>query len=446
MKKIALFMLAAAASCTIKNDIDFPLVPGDITDFVVEHQLNADISKESRTVHVEVAESADLSRLELLRFSVSEDARCDDLTVGETLDLSKPVTVHVKTYQDYVWTIYATVRVSTAIDVNAWADHAVFTVPSEGSDNPGIFEWRREGESDWATSPEITPQAGQYVYEADGLQPGTNYYVRFSILGTSSGEVTFSTEAEAQVANMNFDQWCSETVYGSKTSWYPAPDASSGRIWDSANKGVLFIGRECATTPEAEFVAVSGDGKQAARMQSMYPNFLGIGRFAAGNLLTGEFLGTVGSGSNLGARMSWGTPFTSRPSALKGWYAYSPEAIDHDDMGKHPELVGAGDTMQILVMLGDWDEPFEVNTAEGIFIDQENDPHIIAYGKIESSEATVGSDGALKYVEFNCPLEYRALDRKPKYVIINACASKYGDDFTGAVGSLLYVDEFEFVY
>ena len=68
MKKIALFMLAAAASCTIKNDIDFPLVPGDITDFVVEHQLNADISKESRTVHVEVAESADLSRLELLRF------------------------------------------------------------------------------------------------------------------------------------------------------------------------------------------------------------------------------------------------------------------------------------------------------------------------------------------------------------------------------------------
>lgn len=446
MKKIALFMLAAAASCTIKNDIDFPLVPGDITDFVVEHQMNADISRESRTVHVEVAESADLSRLELLRFSVSEDARCDDLAVGETLDLSKPLTVHVKTYQDYVWTIYATVRVSTPIDVNAWADHAVFTVPSEGSANPGIFEWRKEGESDWTASPEITPQAGLYVYEAGGLEAGTNYYVRFSVLGTSSGEVAFSTEAEAQVANMNFDQWCSETVYGSKTSWYPAPDASSGRIWDSANKGVLFIGRECATTPEAEFVAVSGDGKQAARMQSMFPNFMGIGRFAAGNLLTGEFLGTVGSGPNLGARMSWGTPFTSRPSALKGWYAYSPEAIDHDDLGKHPELVGAGDTMQILVMLGDWDEPFEVNTAEGIFIDQENDPHIIAYGKIESSEATVGSDGALKYVEFNCPLEYRALDRKPKYVIINACASKYGDDFTGAVGSLLYVDEFEFVY
>ena len=230
MKKIALFMLAAAASCTIKNDIDFPLVPGDITDFVVEHQLNADISKESR--------SADLSRLELLRFSVSEDARCDDLTVGETLDLSKPLTVHVKTYQDYVWTIYATVRVSTPIDVNAWADHAVFTVPSEGSVNPGIFEWRKEGESDWATSPEITPQAGLYVYEAGGLEAGTNYYVRFSVLGTSSGEVAFSTEAAAQVANMSFDQWCSETVYGSKTSWYPAPGIRPTRACSSSDANV----------------------------------------------------------------------------------------------------------------------------------------------------------------------------------------------------------------
>ena len=446
MKKTVLFLLAAAASCTIENDIDYPLVPGDITDFVVEYQTGVDIDKSSRTVHVEVAESADLTSLELLRFSVSADARCDELKIGDALDLSEPMTVHVKTYQDYVWTIYATVRVSSEIEVNAWAHSAVFTSSSDGSGTPGIYEWRREGDSSWTSGPETSPEAGSYVYEAEELEPGTGYYVRLTVGGTSTDEVAFTTEAEAQVANMSFDEWCTETVYGSKTSWYPAPDASSGRVWDSANKGVLFIGRDCATSPEAEFVAVSGDGKQAARMESMFPNLFGIGRFAAGNLLTGEFLGTVGSGSNLGARMSWGTPFTTRPSALKGWYAYSPKTIDHDDLGKHPELVGQGDTMQILVMLGDWSEPFEVNTAEGVFIDQENDTHIIAYGKVEASEASFDSEGNLRYVEFNCPLEYRDSLRKPKYVIINACASKYGDDFTGAVGSLLYVDELEFVY
>lgn len=38
------------------------------------------------------------------------------------------------------------------------------------------------------------------------------------------------------------------------------------------------------------------------------------------------------------------------------------------------------------------------------------------------------------------------LERKPTYVVISACASYLGDYFTGGVGSLLYVDEFEFVY
>ena len=34
----------------------------------------------------------------------------------------------------------------------------------------------------------------------------------------------------------------------------------------------------------------------------------------------------------------------------------------------------------------------------------------------------------------------------PKYVVISACASSLGDYFTGGVGSVLYVDEFEFIY
>ena len=247
MKKTIFLLLAAASACTIKNDIDYPLVPGDITDFVVDHQMSVEINKANRTVHAEVAENADLTQLELLRFSVSDKARCKELKVGDILNLSEPMSVHVRTYQDYVWTIYATVRVSAEIEVNAWAGSAVFTTPADGATADGVYEWRKEGSSEWASSPEITAQAGLYVYEATGLEPGTNYYVRFTLSGTSSGEVAFSTEAEEQVANMGFDEWCSETVYSTKTSWYPAPDATNGgRVWDSANKGVLFIGRDCA--------------------------------------------------------------------------------------------------------------------------------------------------------------------------------------------------------
>lgn len=446
MKRAAFLILCIAGSCTIKNDIDFPLVSGDITDFAVTNQLSIDISKTSRTIHVELAESADVTNLEILRLALSDGARCDELAVGKVINLSAPLTVHVKTYQDYVWTIYATVQVASEINVNPWAHHAVFTSDSQGAQVPGVFQWRRADSNDWSSSPEINEMSGFFTYEAEGLDAGTQYYVRLAMAGTSSSEVPFTTESEDQVANMSFDEWCQETVFGSKISWYPAPDKSVGRVWDSANKGVLVISSDCATVPETAYVAVSGEGKQAARMESKFPNFLGIGRFAAGNLLTGEFLGTVGSGSNMGAKMSWGTPFTARPSALKGYYAYLPKAIDHDDLGKHPDLIGQTDEMQILVMLGDWDEPYEVNTADGVFIDQENDPHIIGYGKLETTAATYAEGENPKYVEFTCNITYRDTERKPKYVIINSCASRYGDDFTGAVGSLLYVDEFEFVY
>ena len=43
-------------------------------------------------------------------------------------------------------------------------------------------------------------------------------------------------------------------------------------------------------------------------------------------------------------------------------------------------------------------------------------------------------------------LEYRATNRKPTYIVLVCSASKYGDFFTGASGSVLYVDEFSLEY
>lgn len=98
------------------------------------------------------------------------------------------------------------------------------------------------------------------------------------------------------------------------------------------------------------------------------------------------------------------------------------------------------DKLQILVLLTDWDRPFLVQTASQKFVDQFGDD-IIARGTIESD---VDTDG--EYVEFECPLVYNDNTRIPKYAVVIACASLYGDYFTGGVGSVLYVDEFEFVY
>ena len=76
-----------------------------------------------------------------------------------------------------------------------------------------------------------------------------------------------------------------------------------------------------------------------------------------------------------------------------------------------------------------------------------NGSDIIAYGKVESGIATSTKDGLVNgYEPFTIKLEYRSKTRKPTQIVIVGAASKYGDYFTGGKGSVLYLDEFSFVY
>lgn len=50
------------------------------------------------------------------------------------------------------------------------------------------------------------------------------------------------------------------------------------------------------------------------------------------------------------------------------------------------------------------------------------------------------------YVPFEVRLDYRSTSRVPKYLLITASASKYGDYFTGGNGATLWLDDLELVY
>ena len=65
---------------------------------------------------------------------------------------------------------------------------------------------------------------------------------------------------------------------------------------------------------------------------------------------------------------------------------------------------------------------------------------MVAYGKIEYGE-TIS-----QYIPFEFELDYRSTSRIPKYILITASASKYGDYFTGGAGSVLYLDDLELLY
>ena len=76
----------------------------------------------------------------------------------------------------------------------------------------------------------------------------------------------------------------------------------------------------------------------------------------------------------------------------------------------------------------------------------ENNGTIIAHGQIISQDNTTDNEGNTNgYIQFTIPLVYRNMNQ-PTYIVISAAASRYGDYFTGGLGSTLYLDELELVY
>lgn len=527
---LLLSAIVSISSCLISNDMSYPKVSADITGFDVEGQVSSEIDPKTHTIHIVLNETANISKLKISRFSMSEGAEAvTPINAGDIIDLSLPMTVTLRIYEETQWTISATQPIAryvkcaneakpAQIDVvnrsitvfvsqnqpletirinemkfepegsriisthgkaiengqivdknedchfpmtlycvlqriflveykgqnivwtfNAvqeivslkidsaigWCHNADIQATYDGSGTPCI-QYRQADSDQWSDWTDLTVDGSRISCRISNLAEATDYMVRVSNGEEESEERPFSTGTPDQIENMNFDSW-----YQDGKVWYPNPGAAS-KIWDTANKGASITGSSPTMPTDNVCDAGTGAGKQAARLESRSA----FGLLAAGNIYTGIF----GKVSGLGAELQWGTPFTGRPTALHGYYAYEPKTIDK---AKEPylDMKGEIDKCQILVMLTDWDEPFQVNTNTGNFVDQENDPHIIAYAKYESSENT----GA-KYKEFTLELEWRRPEATPKYGVVIACSSYLGNFFTGAIGSMMYVDEFEFIY
>ena len=186
---------------------------------------------------------------------------------------------------------------------------------------------------------------------------------------------------------------------------------------------------------------VHTSGGQSAELKSQYASAFGIGKFAAASLYTGKFNSLVGTN---GAKIDFGQPFVSRPTALHGWFNYTSGKIDYRG-GNTPEGLGekgSDDLCSIYVALSKKQKQVD-NTKTETFLDLENDTDIIAYGQLSDAEA-VTTNG---WKEFTLNFKYKTLEPLDTYyLIIVFSASKYGDYFTGSKNSVMYVDDLELVY
>ena len=323
---------------------------------------------------------------------------------------------------------------TTTIGSEAWGKHAFVYGKYNTIEQPdGItFEYKKVVEPTWRRfDGEITVDGTNYSARLVNLEAGTVYMFRSVSANDISNELEFTTLGADQIPNMSFDN---RTQNGTK-HWYPNASLDAADYWwDSGNEGANTIGTNNPTRPEESVVAVSGSGKKSAKLQTMKV----AGQLAAGSMFLGDF--GKASLSPLGAKLSFGRPYTCKPLALRGYFHYAPASVKtHSSLPSGANIKnGDPDRCQIYVLLADWNAPFDVSTGDGIFVNV-NGSDIIAYGNMECNENTGG------WREFEIELEYRD-NRLPKYCLIVCSSSMYGDFFTGGEGSVLYIDEFEFVF
>lgn len=89
----------------ITNDIPYPVVVPHITSFEVEQAEKVEIDNDRQTVTVYFPETVDMRKVNVRSFALDEEVAVMVTPVTGVKDLTIPMKVILRTYDDYVWTI-----------------------------------------------------------------------------------------------------------------------------------------------------------------------------------------------------------------------------------------------------------------------------------------------------------------------------------------------------
>lgn len=435
----------------------FPL--GDLTvAYTVTSRDGEQNSKEQQITGVKAKDHY------ILNFK-NQTTSSGDVTV--TVDPS----MHLYTYD---FTVDPAQTSGALLSASAWSRMAYLTATEISNDvtfSALKFQYRRKGTESW-TDVETTPKEETATATATvkGLTANTEYeYQLLNGTDVIKADAAFTTETEVALYNGNFDEWWRKEDKNS-SPWYAIAsgdatsfDTAKGMLfsfWDSGNGGTVMLSKNPTMPEETEVHTTNG---KAAKLASQFVGWGSLGKFAAGNLYTGHFCSA--NLSTYQACINFGQPFTSRPTQLKGWFKYNRgTTIDYPTGdGEYKTILAneGGDLCSVYIALVD-NEGFEYDGKKFAYevngdlsgddpasfkyknaVDfSENNKNVIAYGCLKSEE----EKGTGEWQEFTIDLKYRDLTRTPKYIIIVASASKYGDYFTGSKSSVMYVDDFSLIY
>lgn len=399
-------------------------------DIEVEGLVRTVIDENSRNVIIYVGSDQDLTNLNVTKLNLGGEYGKVSPDPTSIKDYSSPVKFNVqRSWEEYSyeWTVFVynddSGSTGGSADVFPMTTKAILKGSIQSGKTPEI-EYAKQSESSWNSvlSSDISVSGTSFTATLSGLTASTTYKYRVSVDGTAGSEQTFTTVAAVALENGKLENWSQDGKV-----WYPnASDADP--FWGTGNPGAAsFIGNLTEPTNES----ISG---KAALLETKNA----VIKLGAGNLFTGDF-----QLDGLNGLLHFGRPFSSFPTALRLYYKYTSTTINMigDNVGDLASMKGEPDICHIYIALSDKSEPYEIrNNPDKRQLFDKDDANIIAYGEFSSNQSTSS------YKQIEIPLEYRYTNRTPKYIIIVASSSKYGDYYIGGVGSKLWLDEMELVY
>lgn len=301
-----------------------------------------------------------------------------------------------------------------------------------------VFCYNEVGSAAVQTVP-ATVDGENFYAVLEGLKAGTDYEFVAKADDFTTEVKTFTATGNDQLPNAGFEEWqTSETPYLIYA-------AGTDMFWDSGNHGSATM-KKNVTVPATD---VKHSGQYSIKLESQFVGIGALGKFAAGNVFIGEYLGTEGTDGIIG----FGRPFTCAPSKIRCYIKYAPVAVTHEataqgckkgDMDTGIIYAALLDATTESVYIEDIDAykeyPVVVKTKTKQLFDK-TAANVIAYAEWTSNTATTG-DGM---VLIEIPFEYYR-NEVPTYIMLTASASKYGDYFAGGSGTNMWIDDIELVY
>ncbi len=311
------------------------------------------------------------------------------------------------------------------------------------------FRYRKVGDEAWSEVPEVQVDGGTFT-ACLRVEELTSYEVLAYCGEDLSPVKSVTTQGIEQLPNCGLEEWSErdDIVYP-----YAADDEP---FWGSGNVGASVA--NATLTQKSEDARPGSEGLWSARLESLFANVMGLGKFAAGNLYTGTYVRNVGTDGII----TFGRPFTLRPTALRLWLKYNCGEVDKIKRLPAGSTLESGDpdTGSIYVALGTWTkEKYGYSPDKGtpvlygddsspICIDTRHestffDPHgedVVGYGELLMDYSVEG------WQQITIPIHYTATDIVPTHIVVVCSASRLGDYFTGSTKSLLYVDDLELIY